>query len=365
MTDENGGAMADSAKTGELVPRDERPLPPLLVGRETPAAAAAFSGFVDQIAAIFEAWVTRRESPHTQRAYREDVMTFVAFMGFGWPDDARELLRVSIADVLRYRTWLLAEKHAAPKTVARRVSSLSSFFKYLAGAAAELRLPVVVPNPAHAQFIARGSTDARDETKHLTANRARHLLSLPPSEDSVLAFRDRALLKTFLYSGARIDTICTLRVSDLHRDEDEYTLRLLEKGNKRRTIGLHFEAGQALDEYVARAGLTSGPLFRARRAPRSADLGERPISTTSAYRVVVGYLSRLPGAMQERDGEDRKACIYSPHSLRATTATLLLDAGVDIRKVQELLGHKHITTTQIYDKRRRTTKESASHAMPL
>ena len=58
-------------------------------------------------------------------------------------------------------------------------------------------------------------------------------------------------------------------------------------------------------------------------------------------------------------------CIVSTHSLRATTATLLLDADVDIRKVQELLGHRHVTTTQIYDKRRRTTKESASHDVPI
>jgi site-specific recombinase XerD len=57
--------------------------------------------------------------------------------------------------------------------------------------------------------------------------------------------------------------------------------------------------------------------------------------------------------------------LYSTHSLRATTATLLLDAGVDIRKVQELLRHRHVPTTQIYDKRRRTTKESASHDVPI
>ena len=57
--------------------------------------------------------------------------------------------------------------------------------------------------------------------------------------------------------------------------------------------------------------------------------------------------------------------LYSPHSLRATTATLLLDSGVDIVKVQGLLGHRHVTTTQIYDKRRRSTAESASHEVPI
>ena len=58
-------------------------------------------------------------------------------------------------------------------------------------------------------------------------------------------------------------------------------------------------------------------------------------------------------------------CAYTPHSLRATTATLLLDAGVDIIKVKELLGHRHVTTTQIYDKRRRSLKEGASHDVPI
>jgi len=83
------------------------------------------------------------------------------------------------------------------------------------------------------------------------------------------------------------------------------------------------------------------------------------MSEASMYRVVADYLARLPSAV--KDG----ARIFSTHSLRATTATLLLDAGVDIRKVQELLGHRHVTTTQIYDKRRRTTKESASHDVPI
>src|SRR4051794_2697236 len=86
------------------------------------------------------------------------------------------------------------------------------------------------------------------------------------------------------------------------------------------------------------------------------------------WRVILRYLERLPGSTKEitrPDGTAGRDCIYTPHSLRATTATLLLDAGVNIRKVQELLGHRHITTTQIYDKRRRSTAESASHDVPI
>jgi integrase len=74
------------------------------------------------------------------------------------------------------------------------------------------------------------------------------------------------------------------------------------------------------------------------------------------YNLLLGYLERLPGAMKEEqrpDGSTVRRCVYTPHSLRATTATLLLDANVDIVKVKELLEHRHVTTTQIYDKRLR------------
>jgi site-specific recombinase XerD len=86
------------------------------------------------------------------------------------------------------------------------------------------------------------------------------------------------------------------------------------------------------------------------------------------YRVIQSYLRRLPGAMKKEqieDGSEVEYCVYTPHSLRATTATLLLDAGVDIKKVQDLLGHRHITTTQIYDKRRIAASQSASHDVPI
>ena len=146
-------------------------LPAVLAGHETPQVAERIERFYVSIAEIFERWVTRRKSAHTQRAYREDVMSFVKFMGFEWPRDAIELLAVSLKDVQAFRDEMIS-KDAAPKTLNRRISSLSSFYKYLGAAAAELRLPITVSNPAHAQFIARESTDARDETKALTATRA-------------------------------------------------------------------------------------------------------------------------------------------------------------------------------------------------
>ena len=131
-----------------------------------------------------------------------------------------------------------------------------------------MRLPITIPNPAHAQFISRESTDPREETRALSATRARQLIGLPDGE-SVTDYRDRAILKTFLWSGIRLGTACRLKVSDFHQDGDEATLRLHEKGDKRRTIGLHFHAAQAIGEYLAKAELTAGPLFRPRIGPRS------------------------------------------------------------------------------------------------
>jgi len=356
----------------ELVPvSDARAkLPPILAGRHTAAVEAQVRSFYLSVADIFERWVTRRSSKHTQRAYRQDVMDFVRFLGLRWPEEATQLFTVSVADVLAFRDVMLAEAKA-PKTINRRIASLSSFYKYLQGVASEFRLPITVPNPAHAQFIARGSSDPRDETKALSATRARQLMGLP-SGDTVFDYRDRAIIKFFLYSGARIGTACRLRVKDFHQDGDEATVTLHEKGDKHRRIGLHFAAAEAIAAYIAKAELTKGPLFRARLNSRSQKLGLAPIGVVTMYNLVQGYLTRLPASLREEEVTDEdgtvtkvKRCVYTPHSLRATTATLLLDAGVDIIKAKELLGHRHVTTTQIYDKRRRSTKEGASHDVPI
>ena len=116
------------------------------------------------------------------------------------------------------------------------------------------------------------------------------------------------------------------------------------------------------------AGITSGVLYRGQLNPRGKKLGNAGLGETAMYHLILKYLQQLPHALHEVNGDDDTTawrCRYSPHSLRATTATLLLDAGEDIRAVQKLLGHAQITTTQIYDKRRKQTTDSASHQLPF
>jgi integrase/recombinase XerC len=281
-------------------------------------------------------------------------MAFTKFMEIDWPDEATELLRVSVRDVQAFRDRL-QEHNAAPKTLNRRISSLSSFYKYLAAAAAELRMPITVPNPADAQFISRESTDPREERRALSATRARQFMGLPGRRSPARLPRPGEF---FLYSGARLSTACRLKVSPAREGRQA----------KNHRPALFSQAAQAIGEYISAAQLTSGPLFRPRLNPRSKKLASRHMNPASLYRLVQSYMIRLPGAAKEEpqpDGRVATRCAYTPHSLRATTATLLLDAGVDIRKVQDLLGHRHITTTQIYGKGRRSTSESASQDVPI
>ncbi len=344
-------------------------LPPILAGHATPVLQEATARFYASVEAMFEAWLDRRQSPNTQRAYRRDVMDFVEFSGIRWPEESHRLLQATVPQVQAWRNFLHGERDAAPNTLNRRVSSLSGFYRFMREAAAEARLPITVPNPAHSQFIGREVQEPVTPTEALSATRARQLTSLPEGE-SALACRDRALLKFYLYTGARIGTGCRLKVEDFIDDDEDPKVRIQEKGRgkSKRALGINVVAADAIREYIAAAGLTSGPLFRPRASSRSEKLAERAMDVSTMYRLVQSYLERLPRSMQEvelEDGEKGARCIYSPHSLRASTATLLLDVGEDIREVQKLLGHKHVTVTQVYDKRRRGTKDSASHRLSL
>jgi site-specific recombinase XerD len=130
---------------------------------------------------MLERWISRRASLHTQRAYRQDLFTFSGFAGIAWPEQAQDLFTITVAQVHAYRDWMLS-RGDAPKTINRRVSSLSGFFKFLREVAAEMRLPIQVANPADKEFIARGNADPVDERQHFSAAKARLLFGMPAGE---------------------------------------------------------------------------------------------------------------------------------------------------------------------------------------
>src|SRR6202171_5372875 len=114
----------------EPEPKNLPALPPVIAGANTAEIERRVENFFHSVASIFEAWVNRRKSEHTRRAYRGDVMAFVQFMRWKWPADSIELLSTSILDVQAFKNRMVQES-AAPKTIDRRISSLSSFYKFL------------------------------------------------------------------------------------------------------------------------------------------------------------------------------------------------------------------------------------------
>ena len=104
------------AHTQLVAKENESGLPPILAGRATPDVRKRAEQFFFSIAGIFESWVARRQSLHTQRAYREDIMAFVKFMGIEWPGQAPQLLRISVQDVQAFRDQLRTHD-AAPQDV--------------------------------------------------------------------------------------------------------------------------------------------------------------------------------------------------------------------------------------------------------
>lgn len=333
-------AVAELHRSLELSPSAPLPktikaelLPPILIGHTTPEVQAKVAAFYLSIADIFELWIRKRRSPNTKRSYRAGVMALVDFLEIAWPTEATKLLTVNVADVQAWADYL-ADNYAA-KTFGSRISAVASFYKFLQGVAGELRLPITVPNPAHSQFIARLSPDPEHETPSLTATRARQLMRMPQGEHAIAA-QNRAMLKTMLYSGIRIGTACRLRVADFHFESENPTLRIKEKGGKTRTIGIHFAAADAIQEHLATSTITSGFLFRSKRMGKGSQLSDRGMDESTMYRTIMDYLVKLPGAMkaEEVDGVEMNYCRYSPHSLRATMATLLLEAKVDIYVAQ-------------------------------
>lgn len=262
-------------------------------------------------------------SPNTLAAYASDLEQFAEWAGRGRVDDLagidRKLLR-------RYVAWL-SESRYARRSIARKVSAIRSMLKWA------VLHGLIATNPA--DDLASPKLD-QPLPKVLTAAEASRLCELPPLDDPV-GIRDRAVLELLYGSGLRVGELCSLHVDDI--DLRQETLRVTGKGRKERQVPMSDAARAALALYLpeARAELIGSKAARATVTPalflnsRGTRLGPRSV------RALVTKYCRTDGLGS-----------LTPHGLRHSFATHLLDGGADLRAVQELLGHENLATTQIY-----------------
>lgn len=264
----------------------------------------------------------KNASAHTVKSYREDLGQVLGFLRehvgpeIGLGDVTTRHLRTFVA-------WL-HEQGYAKTTVARRLAAVRSWFRFLC------RRGMATENPADGL---RGPRQDQNLPHFLTEEAIGKLLATP-SADTPLGLRDRALLETIYSGGLRVSEAVGLNLDDLDRNDGVATVR--GKGKRERLVFLGRSAKEAIERWLeARATLLAGAKKRS----------EAIFLNKNATRLTVRSVGRVLAKHLATAGLDPEA---SPHSLRHSFATHLLDRGADIRGVQELLGHRSLTTTQIY-----------------
>ena len=286
----------------------------------------ASSPWHTQVAQFLE-WAAdeRRLRPATVEAYARDLGQLGSFLSeSGATCDAR---RVDVPTLRAFLASLYRDR--APATIARRVSTLRSFYRFLR------KRGIVRENPASALSTPRPS---RELPRFLTVEDAVGVVEAPAAEagrDARLRVRDTALLELLYGGGIRVGELASLTLDRV--DVDAKELRILGKGAKERVVPLGRAALEALQAYLA----VRFSLRTQSRAPHPTALllGIRgtPLSVRQVQNVVRRYGTLGAGRND-----------LHPHALRHSCATHLLDAGADLRCIQELLGHASLSTTQRY-----------------
>jgi integrase/recombinase XerC len=266
--------------------------------------------------------VERAASPHTLKGYREDLETFLQY--FREADDSCPDPAELTAVELRGYLAALHEAGYAKTSIARKLASLRSFYRF------GQREAWIDHNPAKAL---RNPRKTRKLPHFLTTTEVGKLLAAPPS-DQTLGLRDRAILETLYSAGLRVSELVGLNDGDL--DFEQGIVRVRGKGRKERIAPLGSYATRALGRWLKVRKL-SAEEPTGREAPVFVNRFGSRLTARSVGRMLEKHL-------QHAGLDDRT----SPHTLRHSFATHLLDRGADIRSVQELLGHKSLETTQIY-----------------
>ncbi|HTN01456.1 MAG TPA: tyrosine recombinase XerC [Planctomycetaceae bacterium] len=281
--------------------------------------------------------IERNSSELTLKSYSEDFGSLFDYLR----DRVGSTPSVAELDITLLRGYVayLHECDYAKTTIARRLACLRSFFRYCQ------REGIITTNPAKALRTPR---TGRKLPHFLTIEETARLLETPPANEPE-GLRDRAILETMYSAGLRVAELVGLNVESWDRDTN--ILRVFGKGKKERITPIGSYAVQSLDRWLEV------------RQP-APDAGDDDRSALFLNRFGGRLTTRSIGRMLEKHiliaGLSSKT---SPHTLRHTFATHMLDGGADLRAVQELLGHKSLTTTQIYThvstRRMRETYEQA------
>lgn len=283
--------------------------------------------------------VERNASELTLKSYAEDFESFYDYLNerVGGVPDAVGVT----TGILRGYVAYLHECQYARTTIARRLACLRSFFRYAT------REGITESNPAQALRTPRVG---RKLPHFLTTEQVATLLEAPPANDP-MGLRDRAILETMYSAGLRVAELVALNVASWDREAN--ILRVMGKGRKERIAAVGRYAAAALEKWLAVRVASSNVAPEHRDALFLNRFGER-LTTRSIGRMLEKHLKAT--------GLNR---LTTPHTLRHSFATHLLDGGADLRAVQELLGHKSLTTTQIYTHvSTRRMRETYEHAHP-
>ncbi|MBI3321480.1 MAG: tyrosine recombinase XerC [Candidatus Omnitrophica bacterium] len=255
----------------------------------------------------------RNASEYTCSNYAHDLSQFFRFLG------SRAISRVTPLEIRRFVVHLSTQRFAK-RTIARKLSCVRSFFRFLCREGRLLHNPAAaIPSPRLEKRL----------PAFLDEEQMRRLLNTPPTAKCQGA-RDRAVLETLYSTGVRVSELAGLNLEDL--DEISGTVLVRGKGKKERLCPIGETALQVIRAYLAKRPKTL-------RTPYALFVSQKltRLTVRQVDRLLVRYvrLAQLSPSI-------------SPHSLRHSFATHLLDRGADLRSVQELLGHASLSTTQIY-----------------
>ena len=278
----------------------------------------------------------RNFSGHTVRSYHSDLLGFCRFLAAegptselsadelplpeDFPPHKEMVARILSAGPLEVRAMLAVLRNSglSKSTIARKLAAIRSFYRFL------VKIGKLEASP---MSVVRTPRQDKRLPKCLDIQQVEALLAAPDIT-TLLGARDRAIIETIYAAGLRVSELVALNIEDL--DEFSEVVRIAGKGKKERLCPLGSMSIEAIGHYLRmRPGAQSGPLFVNKHGSR--------ISDRSVRRKLDKYLLAAgidPGV--------------SPHTLRHSFATHMLNAGADLRSVQELLGHSSLSTTQIY-----------------